>query len=171
MYDTDRIDSQNSANTRQGGVSPFVPDYEDYINGYPGRGSLKIQISAAYEAFPIKGVEVDVAVVHNGVRYIIEDRTLLVRMQELVDQAEEVVFGEEIEKVDKAYEELQDVLNQFLSTLKLLNFIPNTTDFDVTSFNSSNNCGYKEDGGIMQLDNFRSGGYIIYKVYNKQDAE
>lgn len=103
--------------------------------------------------------------------YIIEDRTLLVRMQELVDQAEEVVFGEEIEKVDKAYEELQDVLNQFLSTLKLLNFIPNTTDFDVTSFNSSNNCGYKEDGGIMQLDNFRSGGYIIYKVYNKQDAE
>lgn len=75
MYDTDRIDSQNSANTRQGGVSPFVPDYEDYINGYPGRGSLKIQISAAYEAFPIKGVEVDVAVVHNGVRYLLYSDT------------------------------------------------------------------------------------------------
>ena len=60
---------------RQGGVSPFVPEYQDYINGYPGRGTLKVQISAAYEAFPVKGVEVDVAVIHNGVRYLLYSDT------------------------------------------------------------------------------------------------
>jgi len=103
--------------------------------------------------------------------YIIEDRTLLDRLQEAADQAEEVVFSEEAKEVDKAYEVLQDVLNSFFSSLKLLNFIPTTKEFDVTSYDRSNNCGYKEDGGIMQLDNFRSGGYMIYKIYNKQDAE
>ncbi len=71
MYDIDSINGINVQNGRQGGVSPFVPDYEDYINDYPGRGSLKVQISAAYEAFPVKGVEVDVAVIHNGVRYLL----------------------------------------------------------------------------------------------------
>ena len=60
---------------RKNGVSPFVPEYEDYINDYPGRGSLKVQISAAYEAFPVKGVEVDVAVIHNGVRYLLYSDT------------------------------------------------------------------------------------------------
>ena len=61
---------------RQGGVSPFVPEYQDYISSYPGRGTLKVQISAAYEAFPVNGVEVDVAVIHNGVRYLLySDRT------------------------------------------------------------------------------------------------
>ena len=60
---------------RKSGVSPFVPEYEDYINDYPGRGSLKVQISAAYEAFPVKGVEVDVAVIHNGVRYLLYSDT------------------------------------------------------------------------------------------------
>ena len=103
--------------------------------------------------------------------YIIEDRTLLDRMQVVVDKAEEVVFSEEEAEVDKAYEDLQDVLNSFYSTLKLLNFIPTTKEFSVTSYDRSNNCGYKEDGGIMQLDNFRSQGYMIYKIYNKQDAE
>lgn len=103
--------------------------------------------------------------------YIIEDRTLLEQMQDAVDKAEEVVFSEDLEEVDKAYEALEDILNSFYSTLKLLNFIPTTKDFTVTAYDQSNNCGYKEDGGIMQLDNFRSGGYMIYKVYNKQDAE
>ena len=61
----------SEAAQRLGGVSPFVPEYDDYISSYPGRGSLKVQISAAYEAFPVKGVEVDVAVIHNGVRYLL----------------------------------------------------------------------------------------------------
>ncbi len=66
----------NSIQTeRQGGISPFVPEYEDYIISYPGRGTLKVQISAAYEAFPVKGVEVDVAVIHNGVRYLLYSDT------------------------------------------------------------------------------------------------
>ena len=57
------------------GVSPFVPEYQDYISSYPGRGTLKVQISAAYEAFPVNGVEVDVAVIHNGVRYLLYSDT------------------------------------------------------------------------------------------------
>lgn len=57
------------------GVSPFVPEYQDYISSYPGRGTLKVQISAAYEAFPVNGVEVDVAVIHNSVRYLLYSDT------------------------------------------------------------------------------------------------
>ena len=57
------------------GVSPFVPEYQDYISSYPGRGTLKVQISAAYEAVPVNGVEVDVAVIHNGVRYLLYSDT------------------------------------------------------------------------------------------------
>ena len=102
---------------------------------------------------------------------LVEDRTLLEQLQAATDHADDVVFSEEIEEVDKAYEDLQDVLNSFLTTLKLFNLIPNSTDFDVTAYERSSNCGYKEDGGIMQLDNFHSGGYMIYKVYNKLDAE
>ena len=60
-----------SESQRQSGVSPFVPEYQDYISSYPGRGTLKVQISAAYEAFPVNGVEVDVSVIHNGVRYLL----------------------------------------------------------------------------------------------------
>ena len=60
-----------SESQRQSGVSPFVPEYQDYISSYPGRGTLKVQISAAYETFPVNGVEVDVSVIHNGVRYLL----------------------------------------------------------------------------------------------------
>ena len=56
---------------RLGGESPFTPEYAQYIEGYPGRGTLKVQINAAFEAFPVKGVEVDVAMVYNGVRYLL----------------------------------------------------------------------------------------------------
>ena len=102
--------------------------------------------------------------------YLVEDHSLLDRLQTATEQAEDVIYSEEIEKVDKAYEVLQDAMNQMLTSLKLFNFIPTTTGFDVTAYDRSNSCGYKEDGGIMQLDNFRSGGYMIYKIYNKQDA-
>ena len=60
-----------SESQRQSEVSPVVPEYQDYISSYPGRGTLKVQISAAYEAFPVNGVEVDVSVIHNGVRYLL----------------------------------------------------------------------------------------------------
>lgn len=51
------------------GESPFKPDYDDYISQYPGRGSLKVQISVARDAFPVEGVYVDVSSVVNGKRY------------------------------------------------------------------------------------------------------
>lgn len=51
------------------GESPFKPEYDEYINQYPGRGSLKVQISVARDAFPVEGVFVDVASVVNGTRY------------------------------------------------------------------------------------------------------
>lgn len=56
-----------------GGVSPFKPEYDRYIEDYPGRGLLKVQISAANEAFPVQGVEVSVSVVYGGVRYLLYD--------------------------------------------------------------------------------------------------
>lgn len=55
------------------GISPFKPEYDQYIAGYPGRGLLKVQISAANEAFPIQGVEVSVSVDYGGVRYLLYD--------------------------------------------------------------------------------------------------
>ncbi len=54
---------------RISGETPFKPEYEDFIKQYPGRGSLKIQASVADEAFPVKGVFVEVAAVANGRRF------------------------------------------------------------------------------------------------------
>lgn len=51
------------------GESPFRDEYEDYIRAYPGRGTLKVQISVARGAFPLKNVLVDVSQIYNGVRY------------------------------------------------------------------------------------------------------
>ena len=53
----------------EAGESPFRPEYEEYLRHYPGRGRLKVQISVARGAYPIKNVMVDVAQVYNGVRY------------------------------------------------------------------------------------------------------
>ncbi len=97
----------NSMGTqRQGGVSPFVPEYQDYINGYPGRGTLKVQISAAYEAFPVKGVEVDVAVIHNGVRYLLYSDTTnssgIVDNMVLPTRAVDTVLNPKTSDVDEA---------------------------------------------------------------------
>ena len=55
--------------TAAAGESPFRPEYEEYIRQYPGRGTLKIQISVARGAYPLKNVMVDVAQILNGVRY------------------------------------------------------------------------------------------------------
>jgi hypothetical protein len=51
------------------GESPFRPEYEEFIRMYPGRGTLKVQISVARGAYPVKNVMVDVAQIYNGVRY------------------------------------------------------------------------------------------------------
>lgn len=51
------------------GISPFKETFQPYIDAHPGRGSLKVQVSAANQSFPVKGVFVEVAVTDNGVRY------------------------------------------------------------------------------------------------------
>ena len=102
--------------------------------------------------------------------YAVEDRRLLDQLQEAVDMAEEVVYEEIPEKVDEAYEKLNDAILA-LANLKVLNIFPTSDEFDVIAYSDSKNCSYKSDGGIMQLDNFRSGGYMLYKVYNRFDAE
>ncbi len=61
----------NNYENRISGASPFKPEFEDYINQNPGRGSLKVQVSAANRSFPVKNVFVDVALVQNGMRYSI----------------------------------------------------------------------------------------------------
>ena len=64
------VDS-NSSTQRVSGESPFKPGYDDYVSENPGRGSLKVQISVADEALPIKDVFVDVALIYKGKRYSI----------------------------------------------------------------------------------------------------
>ena len=64
------VDS-NSSTQRVSGESPFKPEYDDYVSENPGRGSLKVQISVADEALPIKDVFVDVALIYKGNRYSI----------------------------------------------------------------------------------------------------
>lgn len=61
----------NNYENRISGDSPFKPEFEDFISKNPGRGSLKVQVSAANRSFPVKNVFVDVALVQNGVRYSI----------------------------------------------------------------------------------------------------
>ncbi len=51
------------------GETPFRDEYEGYIRAYPGRGTLKVQISVARGAFPLKNVLVDVSQIYDGVRY------------------------------------------------------------------------------------------------------
>lgn len=51
------------------GESPFRPEYEEYIRNYPGRGTLKVQVSVARGAYPVKNVMVDVSQLYDGVRY------------------------------------------------------------------------------------------------------
>lgn len=51
------------------GETPFREEYEEYIRAYPGRGTLKVQISVARGAFPLKNVLVDVSQILGGVRY------------------------------------------------------------------------------------------------------
>lgn len=62
-------DAYGTARTIIEGESPFRPEYEEYVRRYPGRGTLKVQISVARGAYPIKNVMVDVAQIYNGVRY------------------------------------------------------------------------------------------------------
>lgn len=106
--------------------------------------------------------------------YAVEDKSLLIHLGEVVDEAYEVAFvsNPDPTQVDEMFEKLQDALLA-LDNIKSLNIIPSKSvgAFDVTAFSESNNCSYKMDGDIMQLDNFRSGGYMIYKLYNKKDAK
>ena len=51
------------------GETPFRQEYEAYLQEYPGRGTLKVQISVARGAFPLKNVLVDVSQIYNGIRY------------------------------------------------------------------------------------------------------
>lgn len=51
------------------GASPFKPEFESYISAHPGRGLLKVQVSAAGSSFPVKNVFVDVAVNDGDMRY------------------------------------------------------------------------------------------------------
>ena len=59
----------NQFENRITGESPFKPDFENYINAHPGRGSLKVQVSAANQSFPVKNVFVEVAVMDGAMRY------------------------------------------------------------------------------------------------------
>ena len=59
----------NQYENRISGDSPFKPEFEEFVNSHPGRGSLKVQVSAAKQSFPVKNVFVDVAYVLNGMRY------------------------------------------------------------------------------------------------------
>ena len=58
-----------SSRTAGEGESPFRPAYEEYIRRYPGRGTLKVQLSVARGAYPIRNAMVDVAQILDGVRY------------------------------------------------------------------------------------------------------
>lgn len=52
-------------------ATPYIPEYEEFIKEHPGRGSLKIQISAADSSFPVDNVTVEVALMLDGIRYVL----------------------------------------------------------------------------------------------------
>lgn len=56
---------------RLSGDTPYNSEYENFVNKYTGRGSLKVQASMGKEALPVEDVFVDVAIVYNGTRYTI----------------------------------------------------------------------------------------------------
>ncbi len=66
---------ETNVSTKSTGESPFKPEYDEYLAEYPGRGSLKIQVSVARDAFPVEGVFVEVFSVVNGTRYLLYSDT------------------------------------------------------------------------------------------------
>lgn len=62
---------QQAFENRISGDSPFKTEFEQYINAHPGRGSLKVQVSAANRSFPVKNVFVEVAMRDGDRRYSI----------------------------------------------------------------------------------------------------
>lgn len=136
MYQPNNANGGQHANFQfQPGESPFKPEYDEYIMSYPGRGTLKIQISAANEAFPIKDVEVNVAMVYQGVRYslytdstnssgIVDNMVLPARSMDLIlapetsdaDEAHYLVslyhpsFHAIIDKVITIYDRIETIL-------------------------------------------------------------
>ena len=58
-------------NDRISGETPFKPEYDEFVNEYPGRGSLKVQTSVAQEAFSVRDVVGNVSLFYKGYRYTI----------------------------------------------------------------------------------------------------
>ncbi|MBQ6063634.1 MAG: hypothetical protein IJK87_08400 [Prevotella sp.] len=104
--------------------------------------------------------------------YTVADRTLLDNLSAALDQAYEALENEDATAISEAYEKLTDAITALVG-LQTINAFPTEMGetFDVTAYEESKNCSYKTDGGIMQLDSFQSGGYMVYKVYNGTDAE
>ena len=92
-------------NQKISGETPFKPEYDEFINEYRGRGSLKVQTSVAKEAFPIKNAFVEVALIYNGKRYsiyndvtdnsgIVNEIVLPSRLAEATQTPESAALGE-----------------------------------------------------------------------------
>lgn len=100
--------AQDNFNSRvNAGQSPFKPEYDDYITVYPGRGSLKIQISEANGAIPLEDVKINVSFIHNGVRYSLYDDTTnssgIVDNMVLPARSKDLALEPKISDADEAY--------------------------------------------------------------------
>ena len=125
------------------GESPFRPEYEEYIRQYPGRGTLKVQISIARGAYPLKNVMVDVAQIYNGVRYslyndvtdisgIVDNMVLPARSIESTLNAEDAAVDEAeyvITIFHPDFEEIRDcsvVIHDRIETILPISLVPIT---------------------------------------------
>ena len=125
------------------GESPFRPEYEEFIRQYPGRGTLKVQISIARGAYPLKNVMVDVAQIYNGVRYslyndvtdisgIVDNMVLPARSIESTLNAEDAAVDEAeyvITIFHPDFEEIKDcsvVIHDRIETILPISLVPIT---------------------------------------------
>jgi hypothetical protein len=125
------------------GESPFRPEYEEYVRRYPGRGRLKVQISIARGAYPLKNVMVDVAQIYNGVRYslyndvtdisgVVDNMVLPARSIETTLNAEDAAADEAeyvITIFHPDFEEIRDcavVIHDRIETILPISLVPIT---------------------------------------------
>ena len=98
------------------------------------------------------------------------NQALLNALSEAIDAFPVLVEDDDIELITDVYYQLQEAIAQLEAAPKF-NVLPTTeeTPFNLNWYSNISNAGTKIDGGITQIDNLRSNGWVEYTIYNTKD--
>ncbi|MBR1932952.1 MAG: carbohydrate-binding protein [Prevotella sp.] len=98
------------------------------------------------------------------------NQELLNALAEAIDAFTELAEDDDPELITDVYYQLQEAIAQ-LEVAPKYNVLPSTeeTPFNLNWYSNISNAGTKQDGGITQIDNLRSNGWVEYTIYNTKD--